>query len=94
MGLLFSSDPAIDGNDLVELADDRGLQPAENVTPIVSRSTLDKFGPAFADTVNAVSALLRHSDLRQLNAALAAGRSPFAVARAWLMARGFPVSSE
>jgi osmoprotectant transport system substrate-binding protein len=92
VGLLFTSDPAIDGGDLVELVDDRGLQPAENVTPVVLQSTLERFGSRFADAVNSVSALLRTSDLRQMNAALAAGRSPFAVARAWLLARGFAVS--
>lgn len=93
VGLLFTSDPAIDGVDLVELVDDRNLQPAENVTPVVPRSTLERFGPGFADVVNAVSALLRTSDLRRMNASLAAGRSPFAVARAWLLSRGFAVPS-
>jgi osmoprotectant transport system substrate-binding protein len=93
VGLLFTSDPAIDGRDLIELVDDRGMQPAENVTPVVSRSTLDRFGPALADLVNAVSALIRTSDLRRMNAALAAGRSPFGVARAWLLSRGFTVAS-
>lgn len=93
VGLLFTSDPVIEGGDLVELVDDRGMQPAENVTPVVSRSTLQRFGSGFADAVNSVSALLRTSDLRQMNAALAAGRSPYAVARAWLLARGFAVSA-
>ncbi len=93
VGLLFTSDPAIEGGDLVELADDLGLQPAENVTPVVSRPTLERFGSSFADAVNAVSALLRTSDLRRMNAALASGRSPFAVARAWLLSRGFEVTS-
>ena len=32
---LFTSDPALADGDLVELRDDRGLQPAENVTPLV-----------------------------------------------------------
>jgi osmoprotectant transport system substrate-binding protein len=35
VALLFTTDPAIAGSDLVALEDDRGLQPAENVTPLV-----------------------------------------------------------
>ncbi len=49
--------------------------------------------PGSRTRLNSVSALLRTSDLRQMNAALAAGRSPSAVARAWLLARGFAVSA-
>ena len=92
IGLLFSSDPAIRADALVELRDDRGLQPAENVTPIVSEVTLERLGPVLADTLNAVSALLRTSDLRAMNAAVASGRTPAAVARAWLEARGFSLA--
>jgi osmoprotectant transport system substrate-binding protein len=92
IGLLFSSDPAIRAGTLVELRDDRGLQPAENVTPIVSQVTLQRFGPILADTLNAVSALLRTPDLRAMNAAMASGQAPAAVARAWLEARGFAVA--
>ena len=81
VGLLFSSDPTIQTGGLVELGDDRHLQPAENVTPVVSQVTLERFGPTLADTLNAVSALLRTSDLREMNAAMAAGGSPSAGAR-------------
>jgi osmoprotectant transport system substrate-binding protein len=94
IGLLFSSDPAIGAGALVELQDDRGLQPAENVTPIVSQITLARFGSILADTLNAVSALLRTSDLRQMNASMASGRSPAAVARIWLEGHGFTTQPE
>ncbi len=89
IGLLFSSDPAIRSDALKALADDRGLQPAENVTPIVSQITLDRFGSILADTLNAVSSSLRTSDLREMNASMASGQSPASVARAWLEAHGF-----
>ena len=92
IGLLFSSDPAIRAGALMELRDDRGLEPAENVTPIVAQVTLDRFGSTLADTLNAVSALLRTSDLRQMNASMASGLSPAAAARAWLEARGFALA--
>ena len=50
VALLFSTDPAIGNGDLVELIDDRELQPAENVTPIVRRDAVDRFGTRLVDT--------------------------------------------
>ena len=41
VALLFTSDPAIGDDSLVELVDDRGLQPAENVTPLVRSEVLE-----------------------------------------------------
>lgn len=94
VGLLFSSDPTLRAGGLVELRDDRDLQPAENITPVVSQATLERLGPALAYALNAVSALLRTSDLREMNAATAAGRSAGSVAREWLLDNGFGVASE
>jgi osmoprotectant transport system substrate-binding protein len=93
VGLLFSSDPTLGAGRLVDLLDDRGLQPAENITPVVSGVTLERFGSRLADALNAVSALLRTSDLRELNAAMAAGRDAAEVARGWLRDNGFEVPS-
>ena len=45
VALLFSTDPSISARHLVVLADDRGLQPAENVTPLVRRDAVDRYGP-------------------------------------------------
>ena len=92
VGLLFSSDPTLGAGRLVDLLDDRGMQPAENITPIVSRVTLERFGSGLADALNAVSALLRTSDLREMNAAMAAGRAAAEVARRWLRDNGFEVA--
>jgi osmoprotectant transport system substrate-binding protein len=93
IGLLFSSDPALRAGGLVDLRDDRGLQPAENVTPVVSQAALETFGPRLADALNAVSALLRTSDLREMNASMAAGGTAADVAREWLRSNGFTVPS-
>lgn len=93
VGLLFSSDPTLRTGGLIDLRDDRGLQPAENVTPVVSQTALARFGPRLGDALNAVSALLRTSDLREMNAALAGGGSAADVAREWLQANGFGVPS-
>ena len=91
IGLLFSSDPALRAGGLVDLRDDRDLQPSENITPVVSQRALDTFGPQLADALNAVSALLRTSDLREMNAAMSEGAKVADVARAWLRSNGLRV---
>lgn len=88
VALLFTSDAAIDLNDFVLLEDDRGLQPAENVTPVVRTDVLDHFGPTLAETVNTVSALLSTDELRTLNAEVARGATPRGLASRWLAANG------
>ena len=94
VGLLFSSDPTLRAGGLIDLRDDRSLQPAENVTPVISQATLERFGPRIADPLNAVSALLRTADLRELNAAIASGQPAAQVAHDWLQANGFEDPSE
>ena len=84
VAVLFSTDPAVGADALVELVDDRGLQPAENVTPVVRTETLAAFGPSLGARLDEVSAQLTTEDLRALNAELAAGRSPRSVAKRWL----------
>jgi osmoprotectant transport system substrate-binding protein len=88
VALLFTSDAAIDLNDFVLLQDDLGLQPAENVTPVVRTGLLDRYGPTLADTVNAVSALLTTDELRTLNAEVARGADPRQIASRWLASNG------
>jgi osmoprotectant transport system substrate-binding protein len=88
VALLFTSDAAIDLNDFVLLEDDLGLQPAENVTPVVRTGVLDRYGPTLADSVNAVSALLSTDELRTLNAEVARGASPREIASRWLASNG------
>jgi osmoprotectant transport system substrate-binding protein len=91
VALLFSTDPAIDGHDLVALVDDRRLQPAENVTPIVRSEVLDRWGPAFAATVDAISAQLTTEELRSLDRAMDAEDADVAsIARQWLQGHGLP----
>jgi osmoprotectant transport system substrate-binding protein len=87
VALLFTSDGAIDLNDFVLLQDDLGLQPAENVTPVVRRDALERF-PELAGVVNAVSALLTTDELRSMNAEVARGEEPRSIAGAWLARNG------
>jgi len=84
VALLFTTDPRIDDG-LVALADDRALQPAENVTPLLHRGVLRRWGRGPVDRLNAVSRQLTTDLLRYLNAEVgSAGRRPADVASAWL----------
>ena len=44
VSLVFTTDGRVAVGDLVLLADDRGLQPAENVVPIVSSRVVARYG--------------------------------------------------
>jgi osmoprotectant transport system substrate-binding protein len=82
VALLFTTDPAIDG--FVVLRDDRGLQPAENVVPLVHREVVDRWGAELVSALDAVSAHLTTDELRALNGAMADGEDAAQVAAAWL----------
>lgn len=88
VGLLFTTDPAIVTNDFVVLADDRGLQPAENVVPVVRDDVVEDHGERLVATLDRVSALLTTEELAALNQAVQDGEEAVpAVARQWLAAR-------
>jgi osmoprotectant transport system substrate-binding protein len=87
--LLFTTDPAIRAGHLVELADNRHLQPAENVIPVLRRATADRYGAGLLAALDAVSARLSTAALTALNAQVQTnGRDPHAVARSWLRDQG------
>jgi osmoprotectant transport system substrate-binding protein len=87
--LLFTTDPRLPARHLVVLADDRGLQPAENITPLVRRDAIARYGPRLLATLNKVSARLDTGTLRSLDARVElAAQNPRLVARNWLRARG------
>jgi len=89
VALIFTTDGQIAQNDFVLLQDDLGLQPAENVTPVVRADTIRRFGPQLAEVLNAVSAELTDRALRVLNAQVGFQRiEPADAARAWLLAHG------
>jgi osmoprotectant transport system substrate-binding protein len=53
IGLLFSTDPSIGQNGFVPLADDRHLQDAENITPLIRSDKLNAEVRALLDAVSA-----------------------------------------
>ncbi|MGE5287124.1 MAG: glycine betaine ABC transporter substrate-binding protein [Micromonosporaceae bacterium] len=89
VGLLFTTNPHILAQHLVVLTDDRSLQPAENVTPVLRRGVIGRYGPNLVAVLNRVSALLDTGTLRDLNAQVELdGHRPRSVAKAWLRANG------
>ena len=70
VALLFTTDPAIAAQHLVVLTDNRGLQPAENVVPVLRRATADRYGPGLLATLDAVSARLSTTALAGLDGGL------------------------
>ncbi|HET9076998.1 MAG TPA: ABC transporter substrate-binding protein [Acidimicrobiales bacterium] len=89
VAVIFSTSGALAGGDLVLLTDDRHLQPADNVIPVVSDRAVTRFGSRLTDTLNRVSAGLTDSELVFLNWRIGTGgRSPAAEAHGWLVRRG------
>jgi osmoprotectant transport system substrate-binding protein len=86
VALLFTTDPALTTGGFVELADDLGLQPADNVTPLVRTEVVDRWGPSLVRSIDAVSLHLTTDALRSLNAQVADGREVAVVANSWLKA--------
>jgi osmoprotectant transport system substrate-binding protein len=88
VALLFTTDPRLLTDDLVVLDDDRNLQPAENVTPVVRQEVVDRWGDPFVEAVDAVSAGLTTAELQALNGRVAAGEPRGEVAADWLQGEG------
>ena len=91
VGMIDTTDASQIGQDLVQLRDDRRLQPPENVVPVVRRQVLDAYGPALARLLDAVSVQLTTADLTELNREMVVQQQPAGqVAAAWL--RAHPVT--
>jgi osmoprotectant transport system substrate-binding protein len=75
-------------DDLVVLEDDRNLQPAENVTPVVRQEVVDRWGDRFVEAVDAVSARLSTARLQELNGRVVEGEPRGEVAADWLASEG------
>jgi osmoprotectant transport system substrate-binding protein len=67
VGLLFSTEAELTDPELVVLVDDGGLQPAENVVPVLRQEVLDRWGPGVRVALDAVSGSLDTVTLVTLN---------------------------
>ncbi len=87
--VLFNTDGHLAGGGLVQLADSRHLQPAENIVPVVRAPVMARYGGRLAAAVNGVSSKLTSAALLFLNWRVeVAGDGVLAEARAWLERRG------
>jgi osmoprotectant transport system substrate-binding protein len=92
IGLLFTSDPGIAANSFVLLKDDKQLQLADNIIPVVRQDALDA-NPVIKDALNAVTAKLDQATLTDLNKQVTVdGKASADVAKAWVDAQGFSFS--
>lgn len=82
---VFSADPRIQTDNLVTLADPKGLFLASNVVPVVNAAIADEI----ADVINGVSAKLTPAGLVALNVQSTVDQlAPDVIATKWLQAQG------
>jgi osmoprotectant transport system substrate-binding protein len=86
VGLMFSTDPSIGANGFVPLLDDRHLQDAENLTPVIRT---EKLNDEIRAALDSVSARLTTENVTTLvGKVVMDGRDVASVARDFLTAKG------
>jgi osmoprotectant transport system substrate-binding protein len=84
VGLLETTEARLAVAPIMLLVDDRGLQPRENVVPMVRAQVADRYEGRLVDALNETSALLTTGDLMQLNRAVELdGLTPEEAADRW-----------
>lgn len=84
MILLFSTDAPLAGGDYVVLADDAGMLPPENITPVVRTEVINSHGDGLTQLLDEVTAAITTDALQSMNAQAAEGMSAAEIATAWL----------
>jgi osmoprotectant transport system substrate-binding protein len=85
VAVLDTTDGNLATGELVLLADDRRLQPAENIVPVITGRAMARYGQRLAGAVNTVSAQLTSQALLFLDWRVqVAGADVLAEARGWL----------
>ena len=88
VGLLFTSDPSIQVKGFVLLNDDKGLQKADNLVPVVRKDLVAK-APGLQGLIDPFMAKLTQDQLTDLNKQVTVdGKDSKSVAGAWLAANG------
>jgi osmoprotectant transport system substrate-binding protein len=87
LGLVATTDGTLDSYELVLLEDDKALQLADNLVPVVNAETAGD--PEIADALNSLASVLTTEDLATLNAQVDVERmQPAEVAQAYLEEKG------
>jgi osmoprotectant transport system substrate-binding protein len=86
---VFTTDGQLQGGKYTVLTDPEAIFGYQNVAPVVSKKVLSAQGPAFAETLNAVSSKLTVEAMRKMNAAVDLDKQdPAKVADSFLKANG------
>jgi osmoprotectant transport system substrate-binding protein len=86
---VFTTDAQLVGGKYVLLSDPKFVFGFQNVAPVVSQKVLSAEGPAFAQTLNAVSATLTTKAVQTMNAAVSVDKQTAkSVAKTFLAANG------
>jgi len=89
VGLLFTSDPSIVAKNFVLLDDDKHLQLADNIAPVVRNALLSKDDGTLKRLLNSISAKLTQAELNDMNKQVAVDKKDSKdVAAAWLKKQG------
>jgi osmoprotectant transport system substrate-binding protein len=89
VGLLFTSDPSIVAKSFVLLEDDKHLQLADNIAPVVRKALLSKDDGTLTKLLNSISAKLTQAELNDMNKQVAVDKKDSKdVASAWLKKQG------
>ena len=89
VGLLFTSDPSIVAKSFVLLDDDKHLQLADNIAPVVRNALLQKDDGTLKRLLNSISAKLSQAELNDMNKQVAVDKADSkVVAAAWLKKQG------
>lgn len=86
---VFTTDAQLAGGRYTVLKDSKGIFGFQNVAPVVSKKVLTAQGPAFEQTLDAVSAKLTNEAMQKMNGAVDLDKQkPAAVAKSFLQANG------
>jgi len=86
---VFTTDGQLQRGSYVVLKDPKFIFGFQNVAPVVSQKVVNREGPAFAQTLNAVTSKLTAEAMQRMNAAVDIDKQkPAAVAKAFLAANG------
>jgi osmoprotectant transport system substrate-binding protein len=90
VAVLFTTDGVIAAKGFVLLEDDGGLQPAENIVPVIRQEILDAYGADLTSLLNNVSSKITTAELTEMNRRFGIDLvDADVVAKDWLDANGF-----
>jgi osmoprotectant transport system substrate-binding protein len=89
VGLLFTSNPQIVAKNFVLLEDDKHLQLADNIAPVIRKAIVDKDDGTIKKLLNSISAKLSQAELNDMNKQVSVDKQDSkTVAAAWLKKQG------